>query len=271
MVKEVNKEHKNVEMTRKKKRSGIVYFDYSLLAILICLVCFGLVMLYSTSSYSAMMKQNGDSLFYFKRQLLFCIVGFIGMWLVSKIDYHWYINKSKLFYFFSIFMMFLVKTPLGKEVNGAKRWIKLPFGQQLQPAELAKIAVILFIPALICTMGKEIKPWRGVIRVLAWGGFSAAVVYLITDNLSTAIIVMGITCITIFVVHPKTKIFVGIAGVGIVLAIADARILGTMMETSGSFRLRRIQVWLHPEADASGDGYQTLQALYAIGSGGFFG
>ena len=99
MVKEVNKEHKNVEMTRKKKRSGIVYFDYSLLAILICLVCFGLVMLYSTSSYSAMMKQNGDSLFYFKRQLLFCIVGFIGMWLVSKIDYHWYINKSKLFYF----------------------------------------------------------------------------------------------------------------------------------------------------------------------------
>ena len=75
MVKEVNKEHKNVEMTRKKKRSGIVYFDYSLLAILICLVCFGLVMLYSTSSYSAMMKQNGDSLFYFKRQLLFCIVG----------------------------------------------------------------------------------------------------------------------------------------------------------------------------------------------------
>ena len=70
MVKEVNKEHKNVEMTRKKKRSGIVYFDYSLLAILICLVCFGLVMLYSTSSYSAMMKQNGDSLFYFKRQFL---------------------------------------------------------------------------------------------------------------------------------------------------------------------------------------------------------
>ena len=94
MVKEVNKEHKNVEMTRKKKRSGIVYFDYSLLAILICLVCFGLVMLYSTSSYSAMMKQNGDSLFYFKRQLLFCIVGFIGMWLVSKIDYHWYISKD---------------------------------------------------------------------------------------------------------------------------------------------------------------------------------
>ena len=115
------------------------------------------------------------------------------------------------------------------------------------------------------------KQGGGVIRVLAWGGFSAAVVYLITDNLSTAIIVMGITCITIFVVHPKTKIFVGIAGVGIVLAIAGARILGTMMETSGSFRLRRILVWLNPEKYASEGGYQIMQALYAIGSGGFFG
>ena len=70
MVKEVNKENNNVEITRKKKRSGIAYFDYSLLAILICLVCFGLVMLYSTSSYSAMMKQNGDSLFYFKKTII---------------------------------------------------------------------------------------------------------------------------------------------------------------------------------------------------------
>ena len=128
MVKEVNKEHKNVEMTRKKKRSGIVYFDYSLLAILICLVCFGLVMLYSTSSYSAMMKQNGDSLFYFKRQLLFCIVGFIGMWLVSKIDYHWYINKSKLFYFFSIFTLILyAKVPGIRESAVSELQILIPF------------------------------------------------------------------------------------------------------------------------------------------------
>ena len=149
MVKENKKRSTNTRV--KKKEHSIAYFDYSLLAILICLICFGLVMLYSTSSYSAMMKQNGDSLFYFKRQVLFCIVGLIGMWIVSRIDYHWYFERSKFFYFISIFMMFLVKTPLGKEVNGAKRWIKLPFGQQLQPAEIAKIAIILFIPALICT------------------------------------------------------------------------------------------------------------------------
>ena len=269
MVKENKKRSTNTRV--KKKEHSIAYFDYSLLAILICLICFGLVMLYSTSSYSAMMKQNGDSLFYFKRQVLFCIVGLIGMWIVSRIDYHWYYERSKFFYFISIFMMFLVKTPLGKEVNGAKRWIKLPFGQQLQPAEIAKIAIILFIPALICTMGREIKTLEGIVKVLAWGAFSAAVVFIITENLSTAIIVMGITCIMIFVVHPKTRIFIIIA-VGIILiGIVGARVLGMAMETSGNFRLRRILVWLNPEKYASEGGYQIMQALYAIGSGGFFG
>ena len=269
MVKENKKRSTNTRV--KKKEHSIAYFDYSLLAILICLICFGLVMLYSTSSYSAMMKQNGDSLFYFKRQVLFCIVGLIGMWIVSRIDYHWYFERSKFFYFISIFMMFLVKTPLGKEVNGAKRWIKLPFGQQLQPAEIAKIAIILFIPALICTMGREIKTLEGIVKVLAWGAFSAAVVFIITENLSTAIIVMGITCIMIFVVHPKTRIFIIIA-VGIILiGIVGARVLGMAMETSGNFRLRRILVWLNPEKYPSEGGYQIMQALYAIGSGGFFG
>ena len=269
MVKENKKRSTNTRV--KKKEHSIAYFDYSLLAILICLICFGLVMLYSTSSYSAMMKQNGDSLFYFKRQVLFCIVGLIGMWIVSRIDYHWYFERSKFFYFISIFMMFLVKTSLGKEVNGAKRWIKLPFEQQLQPAEIAKIAIILFIPALICTMGREIKTLEGIVKVLAWGAFSAAVVFIITENLSTAIIVMGITCIMIFVVHPKTRIFIIIA-VGIILiGIVGARVLGMAMETSGNFRLRRILVWLNPEKYASEGGYQIMQALYAIGSGGFFG
>lgn len=269
MVKENKKRSTNTRV--KKKEHSIAYFDYSLLAILICLICFGLVMLYSTSSYSAMMKQNGDSLFYFKRQVLFCIVGLIGMWIVSRIDYHWYFERSKFFYFISIFMMFLVKTPLGKEVNGAKRWIKLPFEQQLQPAEIAKIAIILFIPALICTVGREIKTLEGIVKVLAWGAFSAAVVFIITENLSTAIIVMGITCIMIFVVHPKTRIFIIIA-VGIILiGIVGARVLGMAMETSGNFRLRRILVWLNPEKYASEGGYQIMQALYAIGSGGFFG
>lgn len=248
----------------------IRYFDYSLLAVLICLICFGLVMLYSTSAYSALVNY-GDSMHYFKRQLIFCIAGFIGMYVIAKIDYHIYIKWAKLIYYFSIFMMMLVKTPLGKEVNGAKRWIRLPFDQQLQPAEIAKIAIILFIPVLICTMGKEIKPLQGIIRVLLWGGFSAACVLFLTDNLSTAIIVMGITCVMVFVVHPKTRPFIIVVIIGLIAAIGGARLLGMAMETSGNFRLRRILVWLDPEKYASDGGYQIMQALYAIGSGGFFG
>lgn len=252
-------------MTKKTR-----YFDYSMLAILIFLVCFGLVMLYSTSSYSALVT-NGDSMFYFKRQIFFCIVGCVGMWFVSRINYHIYIKWAKKIYFFSIFLMFLVQTPLGMTINGARRWIRLPFEQQFQPAEVAKIAVILLIPAVIIKLGKEAKTLRGIGKILAWGGFSALCVYKLTDNLSTAIIVFGITCILIFVMHPKTKPFLLIMAGAAVSILILVRVLATMLKDSDSFRLQRIITWLNPEAYATDSSFQTLQGLYAIGSGGFFG
>ena len=259
---------------RKRKKKKITnktrYYDYSLLAVLICLICFGLVMLYSTSAYSALVKY-GDSMHFFKRQLIFTLIGLFGMHVVSKIQYHWYYKRAKAIYYFSIFLMALVQTPLGKEVNGARRWIRLPAGLTLQPAEIAKIAVILFIPVVICQMGKHIKPLAGVIRVLAWGGVSSACVLFLTDNLSTAIIVAGITCILIFVAHPKTAPFIAIAAGGLSVIIVAVIFIGATMTTSDNFRLRRIVVWLNPEAYASEGAYQTLQGLYAIGSGGFFG
>ena len=260
----------NTREREKKNGNGIRFFDFNLLTVLIFLICFGLVMLYSTTAYSALVEHQ-DSMYYFKRQLVFYVAGFAGMYIVAKIDYHVYIKWANMIYFFSIFMMALVQTPLGKEVKGARRWIRLPFNQQLQPAEIAKIAVILFIPVLICNLGKEIKTWRGIRKVLLWGGFSAVCVLVLTDNLSTAIIGMGITCIMIFVVHPKTKPFVIIAAAGLVCVIAGVKVLGTMLETSENFRLRRILVWLNPEGHAEDGGYQVLQGLYAVGSGGFFG
>ena len=152
----------------KRKRSNeTIYFDYSLLAVLIFLVCFGLIMLYSTSAYSALVNYS-DSMYYFKRQILFCIVGFIGMYMVSRIDYHYYIKWARGIYFVAVVLMALVQTPLGIEVNGAKRWIQLPFGQQLQPAEITKIAVILFIPVLICQLGREIRTLKGMGQVFLW-------------------------------------------------------------------------------------------------------
>lgn len=257
------------EKTRKSKRK-IQYYDYSLVAILVFLICFGLVMLYSTSSYSALIDYQ-DSMFYFKRQLIFCVVGLGVLYVVSKIDYHWYIKRAKFFYFVSVFLMALVQTPLGKEVNGARRWLRLPAGQQLQPAEVAKIAVILFIPVLLCQMGKEIRTLQGIGRVLLWGGFSSACVLFLTDNLSTAIIVFGITCVLIFVVHPKTAPFAALVSVGLVILLVGVQIISATMSTSENFRMRRIIAWLNPEEYAAEGAYQTLQGLYAIGSGGFFG
>lgn len=260
------KTHKN----SNKNLNKIQYYDYSLLAVLICLICFGLVMLFSTSSYRALIDY-GDSMHFFKRQLAFTVLGLIGMYIVSKIPYRWYYKRAKTIYFLSIVLMALVQTPLGKTVNGARRWLRLPMGLTLQPAEIAKIAVILFIPMLICQMGKQIKPLAGVIKVLIWGGISSACVFFLTDNLSTAIIVAGIVCILIFVAHPKTAPFVGIAIAGFAAIVIGISVISATMITSENFRLQRIISWLNPEAYASDQSFQTLQGLYAIGSGGFFG
>ena len=168
-------------------------------------------------------------------------------------------------------LMALVQTPLGKTVNGARRWIRLPGGLSLQPAEFTKIAVILFIAYEICLLGQKAKKWDGIKILLGYGLVATLGVFLLTDNLSTAIIVFAITSILIFVVHPKTKPFVaGVIAAGIVGIIGIIFLKYTLAE-SDNFRMRRIIAWLNPEANADKDSYQFLQGLYAIGSGGFFG
>ena len=256
-----------------KKRRKVKYFDYSLLAVIIFLVCFGLVMLYSTSSYSAL-RDYEDGMYLFKRQTFFYAAGFLGAYIVSKIDYHIFAYYAKKLYWLSIFLMALVMTPLGKEVNGARRWLRLPLDQQFQPSEVAKIAIVLFIPLLLCKLGKEVHSLQGIIHILIWGGFSAVCVYIMTDNLSTAIIVMGISCFLVFVVHPKTAPFIVVAIAGFIFLLFVVMILKLAVqnpEMSGNFRLRRVLVWLEPERYASNWGFQVMQGLYAVGSGGFFG
>lgn len=255
---------------KKKQGAKVHYFDYSLLAIVIFLMCFGLVMLYSTSSYDAQLTL-GDSMYYLKRQGIFSVLGFGIMLAAAKIDYHWFAKLSKLAYWGAMFAMFLVLTPLGVELNGARRWLAMPFDFTLQPSEITKIAVIVFIPVLICKMGKHIKNMKVLVKIFAWGAAAAAGVYLFTDNLSTAIIVMGIVCVMIFVAHPKTAPFLVLAGGGLGLIAVVVKILDSAMDTSESFRLRRILVWLHPEEYIADGGFQVMQGLYAIGSGGFFG
>ena len=170
------------ERVRARVKNSIRYFDYSLVASMVFLICFGLVMLYSASAYAAQVDY-GDSMYYFKRQILFCLAGAVGAYLISLIDYHIWSKLAKRIFFLSLILMALVQTPLGKEVNGARRWLRLPFSQQLQPSELAKIAVILFIPVVICQVGKQINTLAGIVRVLCWGALSAACVFFLTENL----------------------------------------------------------------------------------------
>ena len=255
---------------KRTREKGKPYYDYDLLLVIIFLMCFGLVMLYSSSAYSAQNDYNND-MFFFTRQAIIGIIGFLAMFIVSKIDYHLYGAYAKEFFWFSMFLMALVQTPLGKTVNGARRWIRLPGGLSLQPAEFTKIAVILFIAYEICLLGQKAKKWDGIKILLGYGLVATLGVFLLTDNLSTAIIVFAITCILIFVVHPKTKPFVaGVITVGIVGIIGIIFLKYTLAE-SDNFRMRRIIAWLNPEANADTDSYQFLQGLYAIGSGGFFG
>lgn len=262
-----------IKSRRRKavKKQAVHYFDYSLLAIIIFLMCFGLVMLYSISSYEAR-TEYGDGMYFLKRQGLIGLGSIVVMMWVSRLDYHMFSKYAAMSYWGSMLLLALVKfTPLGIEVNGARRWFRLPANQSFQPAEIMKIAVIIFIPYLICRMGNKVHTLKGSLGVVEWGGLAALGVYVLTDNLSSAIIVMGISCCILFVVHKKQKIFLWIAGGGLTVFVAGSYILGRLLENSTSFRLRRIIAWLNPEKYASTISFQTVQGLYAIGSGGFFG
>ena len=264
----------------KKQAAAKPRYDYNLVAIVILLTCFGLVMLYSTSAYTSQVNYENDMRF-FGRQAIISIASILGALLISRLDYHVLYYISGGIYVLSLILMLLVKySPLGVEVNGARRWLTVIPGTslQFQPSELAKIAAITFIPCLIIKMGKNVKTLRGSVFLLCTGGLLAMGAFLLTENLSTGIIIGAITVIMIFIAHPKTRPFIIMGGILAVLVVVGRVVLQTVLkdavidtENLSSFRLGRILVWLNPEQYSSEGGYQIMQALYAIGSGGFFG
>lgn len=258
---------------RRKREAGRAtqYFDYDLLLVIIFLMCFGLVMLYSTSAYNAQADFSGDDMYYFSKQAIISILSFGVMFVVSKIDYHIYGAFSYECYIFAMVMMALVQTPLGVEIYGAKRWIQLPGNLTLQPSEITKIAVILFISYELCRLQKKINTREGIIRIMLFGAAASGGVLFLTENLSTAIIVMFITCVLLFIVHPKTKPFIMLAGGAMAFAAVAVSILAATITTSENFRMRRVIAWLDLENNQDGGGFQVMQGMYAIGSGGFFG
>lgn len=257
------------ERHNRKKNRPLFFFDYTLLFIVIFLLCFGLVMLYSVSSYDANLK-FGTSTYYLKKQIQATIIGVVVMFITMMIDYHLWERFAMIAYGVSAVLILLVLTPLGYEANGARRWLNL--GMSLQPAEVAKVGMIIFFASIICKMGKRIQSKNGMIFTIVWAFPISGMVLIITQNLSSAIIIFGIVFMMLFVATPNYKeYFFAAAAVVLVAVLVVLAVDKGIIPEDMSYRFARIKAWLNPEAYASTKGFQTLQALYAIGSGDIFG
>lgn len=256
--------------TKNKKKKQNQYFDFTLLTVVLFLLCIGLVMLYSVSSYDASLT-FGDPAHYIKNQTRNTVIGLVVMLVVMNVDYHRYQKYGKIALIVSIVLIILVLTPLGYEANGARRWLNL--GVSLQPAEVAKVGVILYCASKVSRMSvRRLENIWGFFSVFAGPAFVGLLVWQITDNLSSAIIVMLICIAMVYIATPGYKTYVIIALTGIFFASLFVFLVakGYLTEEM-SYRFGRVRAWLYPEAYSSGKSFQTLQALYAIGSGGLFG
>ncbi|MCI6043854.1 putative lipid II flippase FtsW [bacterium] len=230
--------------------------DFTLLVLVVLLLIIGLVLLYSTSTYNGRVKFH-DSAYYFKKQLFATLLGLMALYLVSQMDYHVIAWFALPLYLCSLGLSTAVLF-FGQEYNGSKRWLSLgPLS--FQPSEFAKVAVVILLAHFISDSKKRTDSLWFMVKTM---GVLLPIVGLVgTNNLSTAIIILGIGVILIFVANPKYLPFVGVgaAGIGFVAIFLS-------ME---SYRLERLAIWREPEKYEKG--FQTIQGLYAIGSGGIFG
>ena len=257
------------ERVRKKKEQTEYFFDYTLLFVVLFLLGFGLIMIYSVSSYEAHASYN-DAAFFLKKQLFASIVGLAAMIVVANIPYTFWRRFAGLGYVVSAILVFIVPF-VGVESHGAKRWI--PIGPlTIQPAEIAKLCMILCLAYFVCWLGKGMKVMRGMVGTI---GLSLPMFWLVwkrTDNLSSAIIILGIAVFMVFVASPNYKAFIIIGTAGsVAVGMLLSYISKLNMSDIEGFRFKRILAWMNPEAYAGDTGYQTLQSLYAIGSGGLVG
>lgn len=257
----------------KPNREG--YFDYTLLVVVVFLILFGLLMIYSTSSYTAGIETTSPA-FYAIKQGKAVLVGLVAMIAMIFIPYVILKKVYTIAFIGSALLIFAVLIEgLGKTSHGATRWIYIG-GYSLQPAEVAKLGVIIFIAAMICKMGTAINRIKGVVFLLALVSIISLELFFITENLSSAIIVFGIAFLMIFVASKNYKGFVLAVFIALACAAALVFIIVTVSErqvgaSSLDFRGMRILAWLEPEKYIEDTGMQTMQSLYAIGSGGFFG
>lgn len=245
-------------MTDLHQRNGDTKesIDYVLLILVLLLVVFGLVVLYSTSAYNGRVK-FADPAYYLRKQFFATSIGLFSMYLVSCMDYRRLQNYAWIGYGIALMLSTAVLF-VGREYNGSKRWLAMgPLS--FQPSEYAKLAVVVLLAAIVSRNASHMKSWKYMFLVIL---LILPVVGLVgSNNLSTAIIILGIAVILIFVANPQFLPFLWIGGTGV-------GFIGIFLSLE-SYRLERLAIWRNPELYEKG--YQTMQGLYAIGSGGLFG
>lgn len=246
-----------ITLKRKKRAGG----DVSLLVAVVALALIGTVFIYSASNYTAAKTYN-DSFFFVKKQLIGVTLGAIAMIFTANFDY----EKLKKFTIpvavITVVLLALVFVPgIGVENYGAKRWIG--FGAfTLQPSEIAKFSLILFGATYFSENPERAKTFKGILPVLAFGGLLCGLI-IIEPNMSITVCVGLLTLTVIFAAGAKLKnlcflILPAIAFAGVLIIIEP-------------YRLKRLAAFIDPWANPKGEGYQLLQSLYALGSGGWFG
>ena len=236
-------------------------FDSVVFYTTMILVFFGIIMVFSASYIQSSFKHN-DPYFFLKRDLIYATLGFIGMMILSNVDYKLWKKYSTPICVISIVFLLLVLTPLGIEANGAKRWLGVG-GATFQPSDIAKFACVVFTAKLIERRYDKIKSLtKGVLPLLLMPTL-IFVLIMLEPNMSTAGTVILVVFVMLFVAGINMK-FVGammLSGVGLFVALVIVE----------PYRLKRIMSFLDPFQDPLGSGYQVIQSLYALGSGGLFG
>ena len=253
-------------MTKKKGKSFSSFLknpiDFTLLITILLLLSIGLIMLLSASSPSAL-SESGNSYSYFFKQAIFAIAGLFMMWVISNIDYRFYQKYYKLAYIVA-FLLLLAVPLIGKEINGAKRWIYVTETLSVQPSELVKMLMIIFYAGILVKNRDELGKYgsgfvKHIVLVLP-----IIALLLIEPHFSASMIIIGIIAIMMIVAGCKFWHFLAsglVVGVPSIIALI-------LLEP---YRLQRVTTFLNPWSDPTGDGWQVIQSLYAIGSGGLFG
>ena len=256
-------------MAKKKKKKFSSFLDnpvdYTLLITVFLLLTLGLIMVLSASTPTSL-AESGKSYKYFLKQAIFAIIGLVAMALISKIDYRFYKKFYKWFYVISFVLLALVLIA-GKKINGARRWIYVTDTLSFQPSELVKFGMIIFYAGILTRDREELKYFlKGWVKHLLWL-VPIIGLLIIEPHLSASIVIIGVVGIMMVVAGCKLwQIIIPGTVVGIpAMGIAIWKI------PKFAHALKRITTFMDPWQDQLGDGWQVIQSLYAIGSGGLFG